>query len=254
MCMKVFVLQRCLSVQNGGCDGYFAEYLEQRECNHMALPGLPRHDCRAVWAGFEDERSAKALHRDEYAKRAHKLCPDCRVRVRLAYVDSEAQAERRGEYSDRMKSIIDELTQRAELGQMEFMNRVYRDMWDASLEFVHGVARTTDKSWNGIEAALRRHFGESGMDLIVVGNLVRDLKIAKKELLGQVKNSTREMATALVGPNMDFQQNLEAGGFNSGEGYINVEWRLQRKVAVDASRARAEAGNLESDDELEFDS
>ncbi|KAK1448733.1 hypothetical protein CMEL01_08048 [Colletotrichum melonis] len=254
MCMKVFALQRCLSPENGGCGDYFAEYLEQRECNHMALPGLPQHKCRAVWAGFEDERSAKALHRDEYAKRAHKLCADCRVRHRLTYLDSEAQAERRGEYSNRMKTIIEDLTRRADLGQMEFMNRVYRDMWDAALGYVQGMAKTTDGVWNGIEGALRRHFGDSGMEMNVVGNLVRDLKTAKEELLEQVMTSTREMATALVGPNMDFQQDLEAGGFRSG--YITEEWKLQRRVAVDASRATAEAGDLESDDEMgrEYDS
>ncbi|UQC90757.1 uncharacterized protein CLUP02_16287 [Colletotrichum lupini] len=254
MCMKVFALQRCLSPENGGCGDYFADYLEQRECNHMALPGLPQHNCRAVWAGFEDERSAKALHRDEYAKRAHKLCADCRVRHRLGYLDSEAQAERRGEYSERMKTIIEDLTRRADLGQMEFMNRVYRDMWDAALGYVQGMAKTTDGVWNGIEGALRRHFGDGGMEMNVVGNLVRDLKIAKEELLEQVMTSTREMATALVGPNMDFQQDLEAGGFRSG--YITEEWKLQRRAAVDASRATAEAGNLESNDEMgrEYDS
>ncbi|KAJ0310526.1 hypothetical protein COL5a_008050 [Colletotrichum fioriniae] len=249
MCMKVFALQRCLSPENGGCGSYFAEYLEQRECNHMALPGLPQHTCRAVWAGFEDERSAKALHRDEYAKRAHKLCADCRVRHRLTYLESEAQAERRGEYSDRMKTIIEDLTRRADLGQMEFMNRVYRDMWDAALGYVQGMAKTTDGVWNGIETALRRHFGDSGMEMIVVGSLIQDLKIAKKELLERVMTSTREMATALVGPNLDFQQDLEAGGFRS-EGYINQEWKLQRKAAVDASRAKAEIGDFKSDEEL----
>ncbi|OHF03170.1 hypothetical protein CORC01_01554 [Colletotrichum orchidophilum] len=243
MCMRVFVLHRCLSPSNGGCDGYYAEYLEQQECNHMSLPGLPQFDCRAVWAGFEDEKSTKALHRDEYAKKARALCPSCLLRHRMAYVESEAQAERRGEYSDRMQAIIADLERRAELGRMDFMNRAYRDMWDAAWGFVDGLAGKADGVWSGIETALRRHFGASGMELAVVRDLIEDLKIAKRELLDELKSSTREMATALVGPNLEWQEDLEAQEQRVG-GYIDDEWRMQRRAAVDASRERAEAQDV----------
>ncbi|GKT66046.1 hypothetical protein ColTof4_03201 [Colletotrichum tofieldiae] len=233
MCMKVFALHRCLAPSNGGCDGYYAEYVEDQSCNRMMHGGLPQLDCRTVWAGFEEEVSAKVNHRDDYAKKSKGLCPQCQHNRQIAYIQGQAELERNGEFSDRVQALVADLTRKAELGHTEFMLRVYHELWDAAQLLVAGLSNKTDVAWDGIEAALWTHFGVDGMTLAPVRAMVASLREVRRELLGHVRTNVKEMAVALVGPNESWDVDLEIGG------YIDEEWRRQRQVAVEASRQRA---------------
>ncbi|KAK1962638.1 hypothetical protein LY78DRAFT_661045 [Colletotrichum sublineola] len=233
MCMKVFALHRCRTPANGGCDGYFAEYLGDEGCNRMMHGGLPQFDCRTVWAGFEDERSAKINHRDTYAKRA-RLCPSCQHALQVAYVEEQAALERDGVFSDRVKALVADLTRRAQLGHAEFLLRVYHELWDGARCLVAGLSARTDDAWDAIEAALRAHFGGDGGTATAPARvLVTALREAKRRLAGHVRTSVKELAVALVGPNESWDDDLELGG------YIDEDWRRQRQAAVEASRQRA---------------
>ncbi|KZL74548.1 hypothetical protein CI238_11390 [Colletotrichum incanum] len=233
MCMKVFALHRCLAPSNGGCDGYYAEYVEDQNCNRMMHGGLPQLDCRAVWAGFEEETSTKVNHRDEYAKKSKGLCPQCQHNHQIAYIQEQAELERDGKFSDRVRALIGDLTRKAELGHTEFMLRVYHELWDAAQVLVAGLSNKTDVAWHGIEAALWTHFGVNGMRLAPVRAMVASLREVKRELLVHVRTNIKEMAVALVGPNESWDVDLEIGG------YIDEDWRRQRQLAVEASRHRA---------------
>ncbi|KAK2060216.1 hypothetical protein LY76DRAFT_676910 [Colletotrichum caudatum] len=238
MCMKVFALHRCRTRADGGCDGYFAEYLEDRGCNRMMHGGLPQLDCRAVWAGFEDERSAKVNHRDSYARRA-RLCPGCQHARRVAHVEEQAALESGGggALPDRVRALVADLTRRAQLGHAEFLARVYHELWDAARCLVAGLSARTDAAWDAIEAALREYFdgggGGGGMATAPARALVAALREAKRVLAGDVRTSVKELAVALVGPNERWDDDLERGG------YIDEDWRRQRRAAVEASRRRA---------------
>ncbi|EFQ30525.1 uncharacterized protein GLRG_05669 [Colletotrichum graminicola M1.001] len=223
MCMKVFALHRCRTPANGGCDGYFAEYLQDQGCNRMMHGGLPQLDCRTVWAGFEDERSAKVNHRDSYAKRA-RLCPACQHARQMAEPPTS-------------RPLVADLTRRAELGRTEFLLRVYHELWDAARCLVAGLSARTDAAWDAIEAALRAHFeggGGGGMATTPARALVAALWEAKRGLTGHVRTSVKELAVALVGPNECWDDDLELGG------YIDEDWRRQRQAAVEASRKTAQ--------------
>ncbi|WDK22137.1 hypothetical protein CGRA01v4_13427 [Colletotrichum graminicola] len=236
MCMKVFALHRCRTPANGGCDGYFAEYLQDQGCNRMMHGGLPQLDCRTVWAGFEDERSAKVNHRDSYAKRA-RLCPACQHARQMADLERQAALERDGVFSDRVRALVADLTRRAELGRTEFLLRVYHELWDAARCLVAGLSARTDAAWDAIEAALRAHFeggGGGGMATTPARALVAALWEAKRGLTGHVRTSVKELAVALVGPNECWDDDLELGG------YIDEDWRRQRQAAVEASRKTAQ--------------
>ncbi|KAK2045672.1 hypothetical protein LZ31DRAFT_540946 [Colletotrichum somersetense] len=234
MCMKVFALHRCRTRADGGCDGYFAEYLEDQGCNRMMHGGLPRLDCRAVWAGFEDERSAKVNHRDSYARRA-RLCPGCQHARRVAHVEEQAALESGGALSDRVRALVADLTRRAQLGHAEFLARVYHELWDAARCLVAGLSARTDAAWDAIEAALREYFDGYGGSMATAPArvLVAALREAKRVLAGHVRTSVEELAVALVGPNERWEDDLELGG------YIDEDWRRQRQAAVEASRRRA---------------
>ncbi|KAK1994264.1 hypothetical protein LX36DRAFT_584674 [Colletotrichum falcatum] len=237
MCMKVFGLHRCRAPADGGCGGYFAEYLGDEGCNRMMHGGLPQLDCRMVWAGFEDEVSAKVNHRDSYARRA-RLCPACERAREAARAEREAALERAGVYSDRVRALVADLERRARLGHAEFLLRVYRELWDAARCLVAGLSARTDDAWDAIEAALRFHFvggggGGGGMTTAPAQVLIAALREAKRELAGHVRTSVKELAVALVGPNERWDDDLELGG------YIDEDWRRQRQAVVEASRRRA---------------
>ncbi|GKT94323.1 hypothetical protein Ct61P_12173 [Colletotrichum tofieldiae] len=201
MCMKVFALHRCLAPSNGGCDGYYAEYVEDQSCNRMMHGGLPQLDCRTVWAGFEEEHNRQ-----------------------IAYIQGQAELERNGEFSDRVQALVADLTRKAELGHTEFMLRVYHELWDAAQLLVAGLSNKTDVAWDGIEAALWTHFGVDGMTLAPVRAMVASLREVRRELLGHVRTNVKEMAVALVGPNESWDVDLEIGGILTRNGGGNGRW------------------------------
>ncbi|WYZ43487.1 hypothetical protein EsH8_VI_001186 [Colletotrichum jinshuiense] len=231
MCMKTFCLQRCLCQAKGGCEEYYAEYVGEQECNKMMLPGLPYPDCRAVWAGFEDEVSTKVNRHTYYTEKSKGLCPTCLHKREVAYLQEEAMRERRGEYSDSVKALIADLTRRAELNQGAFMARCYNEMWDAARNLASGLNAKADMVWDGIETALWGHFGVQGMALPVVQGLIASLQDAKRELVGCFKKTTREMATALVGPKDNWEEDVEAAK------HAEEDWERQRQAAAEAANA-----------------
>ncbi|WQF81222.1 hypothetical protein CDEST_06236 [Colletotrichum destructivum] len=233
MCMKIFALHRCLSPASGGCDGYYTEYVGEQGCNRMMHGGLPLLDCRSVWAGFEDETSAKVNHRDLYAKKAKALCPQCRHGQQIAYLESQAALERNGEFSDRVQALVADLRRRADLGHTEFMLRVYHELWDAAQGLVVGLAGRTNAAWDGIEAALWANFGVQGMALGPVRAVVASLREVKGDVLRHTRAHVKEMVVALVGPNASWDVDLDVGD------YANKDWARQRQAAVEASRQRA---------------
>ncbi|GKT44255.1 uncharacterized protein ColSpa_04436 [Colletotrichum spaethianum] len=244
MCMKVFALHRCLALSKGGCDGYYAEYVEDQNCNRMLHGGLPQLDCPSVWAGFEDEMSTKVNHRDYYAKKSKGLCPQCQHDRQITYLQGQAELERNGEFSDRVQALIENLTRKAELGHTEVMLRVYHELWDAAQGLVAGLSSKTDAAWHCIEVALWTHFGVDGMTLAPVRAMVASLREVKRELLGHLRTNIKEMAVALVGPNECWDVDLEIGG------YIDEDWKRQRQAAVEASRHRVREEEQEEEEQL----
>ncbi|KAL0934375.1 uncharacterized protein CTRU02_211174 [Colletotrichum truncatum] len=242
MCMRVFALHRCFTEADGGCDNYWAEYVAVEECNKHMLPGLPQADCRAVWGGFEREMSSRVNRHDFYIRHP-KMCRICEHAHELARLQAEAERERRGEFSDRVQTLLQNAERRAQLNEGAFMYRCYNEMWDAARNLVGGLGRKADAVWDSIEAALYRHFGVEGLARPDIQGLIASLQDAKRVLVDHVKVTTREMAVALVGPKDNWDEDEET------ERYQEEDRKRQRLAARKAERVGRRAAREREEEE-----
>ncbi|OLN82014.1 hypothetical protein CCHL11_09240 [Colletotrichum chlorophyti] len=197
MCMKIFALQRCYSVAEGGCDKYWAEEVGVQDCGRYCLPGLPGYpECKGVWAGFEDTESSKVNPHTFYQRRP-KACPICPLKEEFSHVKADIE---KLENSAHVQGLIQAERTRAEQKEAAYKMHCFNEMWNTTRALIASLQSKADAIWNGIETALHGHFGAHGMANPVVQGLAASLVDAKKELVGHVESTTKEMATALVGP------------------------------------------------------
>ncbi|KAF6809673.1 hypothetical protein CMUS01_13629 [Colletotrichum musicola] len=205
MCKKVFALQRCLHQDEGGCDQYYAERVADEHCGgsmHGGLPRLPGH-CPVVWGVFESEISAR-INRHAFYDRIRKgPCPNCLHTADLRHLREEAERERRGEFSERVKGLIKAEKDRADAKEGAFMHRVYNEMWDAARKLAAGLADRAALVWGGIEASVYEAFGAHCLAHPDVLGLVYSLADARRQMVVHGKALSREMATVLVGANAE---------------------------------------------------
>lgn len=205
MCKKVFALQRCLRQDEGGCDQYYAEHVADEHCGgsmHGGLPRLPGH-CPVVWGVFESEISARVNRHTFYDSHRKGPCPTCLHAADLRHLRDEAERERRGEFSDRVKGLIQAEKDRADAKEGAFMHRVYNEMWGAARKLAAGLADHAGLVWNGIEASVYEHFGAHCLAHPDVLGLVYALADARRQMIVRAKTLSREMATVLVGANAE---------------------------------------------------
>lgn len=202
MCKKIFALQRCLAPAAGGCDQYYAEYVADEQCNGTMHGGLPRPGpCPVVWAGFESEVSTKATRHTWFGRHRKGPCPACLHAADVRHLRAEAETERLGEFSERVKSLIQAEKDRANATEGAFMGRVYNEVWEVAHNLAEGLTNQTDAVWNGIEASMFKNFGAQCLARPDVVGFVYGLSDARRKMVVHAKTLSRELATVLVGSN-----------------------------------------------------
>ncbi|TDZ39353.1 hypothetical protein C8035_v003349 [Colletotrichum spinosum] len=201
MCIRQFILRRCLSRAQGGCNNFWAEFYSTEECGTGQFGSFiarPADSCRGIMGGFIAESSTFQPH--EYYSKSARLCLTCQYTGHLYQLQQEAENEKRGLFSDAVHQYIQGVEHDAYLRESNILNNSYKQTWAAVGPYLAGVREKTLSVWNKLDMTIHKHFGTDAMARPEVQMLVESLQNARFDLLAHVRRTTREMAITLVGP------------------------------------------------------